>query len=509
MNAKKLVCMILVVVMCLPILASCNKGPQVVTSDMVSGVGGDNDPFQAVDYGGNEFTFLVVKHSDQIKDYYGGAYIDAEKLTGDKINDAVFNRNTKVKEKYNVEVVEKVEAGKNPNEVLDAYVRSGDFCYDAVYGWGYKMGASIPDNYFADMSLLPNVDLTKSYWSPTAIEDLKVGDSVYLALNDISMNKLEWAGFLFFNKSVYDTFQIEATFGNIYQLVREGKWTLDVFLNMIKAAQRDMDGQAGISKNDVFGLISGDDLAADFVTGLGITLTKKTDDGFHELSFYGEKLLKIVDTMNPVFTNPDYVKNYTQLINGADTTGYDDQWQYARSIFTTDHALFASGSANATSEAAFRNMESAYGIVPMPKYDENQANYVAEISHLASVFAIPATTRTDIGSMERTGHILEYMAFKSNEILLPVYYDEVLKGQRLDGDDAAMLDIIANATHYEFAKMYKMPKNERDLTAQDVVTRIFKTPQSAASTYNSNKSKLQKELNEYFTKVLRLASQQG
>lgn len=509
MNAKKLVSIILVAVMCLSVLASCNKGPQVQTKDKVQPGGTQGDGYPNADYEGNEFTFLVIKHSEQIKDYYGGNYIDAEKLSGDKVSSAVFERNLAVEQKYNVQITEKVEAGKNPNEVLDAYVRSGDFCYDAIYGWGYKMGACIPDNYFADMSTLPNADLTKEYWSPSAIDDLKVGDSVYIALNDITMNKLEWAGFLFFNKSVYDDFQIEDTFGNIYQLVRGGNWTLDVFLSMIKAANRELDGLSGISTNDVFGLVDGNATGADYISGLGITLTKKTDDGFHELSFYGDKLIKVIDMINPVFSNPAYVKSYDQIISGADTSGYDDQYQYARSVFTTDHSLFCGGSANATSEAAFRNMESEYGIVPNPKYDQKQENYVAEISYLASLFAIPATPRTDIGSMERTGMILEYMAYKSQEMVRPVYYDEVLKGQRLDGDDAAMLDIISNATHYEFAKMYKMPKNERDLTAYDVVTEMFKSPATLASKYNANKTKLQKELNEYFTKVLRLATQQG
>ncbi len=508
MNAKKLISIVLAAFMCLTVLASCSTGPQVMTKQNAANSNLDTQ-YPSADYSGAEFTFLVIKHSDLIKDYYGGNYIDAEKLSDDKISSAVYERNLKVEEKYNVQITEKVETGKNPNEVLDAYVRSGDFSYDAIYGWGYKMGACIPENYFADMSTLPNVDLTQEYWSPTAIEDLKVGDSVYIALNDITMNKLEWANLLFFNKSIYDDFQIESTFGNIYQLVREGKWTLEVFLNMIKTAQRDLDGISGISKDDVFGLVDGNATGADYISGLGIYLTTKTEDGYHELSFYGEKLLKVIDMMYPVFSNSSYVKSYEQLIAGADTSGYDDQYQYARSIFTTDHALFCGGTASGTSETAFRNMESEYGIVPFPKYDEAQANYVSEISYLASVFAIPATVRTDGGSMERTGMILEYMAFKSNEVVLPVYYDEVLKGQRLDGDDAEMLDIIAGTTHYEFAKMYKMPTSDKDLTAADVVAKMFKTPATQSSTYNSNKTKLQKELNEYFTNVLKLGTQQG
>ena len=508
MNAKKLVCIVLALLMCLPVLASCNQGPQILQPGKANA--NLDTQYPNADYQGEEFTFLVIKHTDQIKDYYGGPFIDAEKLTGDKISDAVFNRNSKVEEKYNVVVNQKEEVGKNPSEVLNTYVMAGDFSYDAIYGWGYKMGACIPDNYFADFATLPNVDLTKEYWAPSAIEDLSVGGTVYLAINDISMNKLEHAGFIFFNKKVYDDFQIEDKFGNIYQLVRDGKWTLDTFLEMVKTANRDVNGDSAITRDDVFGMLDGNGLGSDFLVTCGVSYTTKNEDGSHSLNIYSEKTLGIIEDIHAVFSSGKYVKSYEEIFNGADTTGYDDQWQYARSIFTTDHALFAGGNANATSETAFRNMESEYGIVPNPKYDEAQENYIAEISPNASIFAIPATTRQDdlaTGSMERTGMILEYMSFKSNEVLLPVYYDQVLKGQRVDGDDAAMLDIVRSTTHYEFAKMYKVPQNEADITVQDTVELMFTKPATATSTYNSRKTKLQKELDEYFTDVLLLAAQ--
>ena len=464
------------------------------------------DPqYPNADYSGNEFTFLVIKYSDVIKDYYGGPYIDSEAINGNKINDAVFNRNLAVEQRYNVEINERVEVGQDPSDVLGAYFRSGDFCFDAIYGWGYKMGACIPENYFADMASLPNVDLTKDYWAPSAVEDLMINGKLYIAANDISMNRLDWANMLYFNKNTYEDFKIEASFGNIYDLVRSGKWTLDTFLNMVKSVSRDLDGVSGISKDDVFGLIDGSADGSAYLSALGVNLTTGTDDGFQELTVYNEKTLDIMNKIYPVFSNNSYVKSYNEIIYSADDiSGYDDQYQYARSVFTTDHALFLSGAPNLASETAFRNMESEYGIVPMPKYDENQANYVSEVSSLASVFAIPSTVRSDIGSMERTGMILEYMAFKSNEIVRPVYYDEILKGQSPSGNDAQMLDIIWNTTHYEISSVCIASDSPNSLSPYALAQRMFQQPRSAASTYNSQKTKVQKELNDYFKKVAQL-----
>ncbi len=504
MNLKKIACIVLVLCMCIPVLASCTSGPQVATKGQANS--SLDTQYPNADYAGEKFTFLEIKHDDlNKKDYYGGEYLDAESITGDTISDAVYERNLKVEEKYNVDVESRKEPKTAPAEILRNLVMAGDFSYDAIYGWGYKMGACIVENYFADFSTLPNIDLEKEYWGPSAIEDLTVGDSIYLCINDISMNKLEHAGFYFYNKAVYEDFNIEGQFGNIYEHVKDGTWTLDLYLEMVKAVNSDLDGDSVISRDDIFGLVDGNGLGVEFLHTSGITYTTKNDDGSYNLNIYSEKSLKIIEKVHAVYSNDKYVKNYDELINGADITGYDDQYQYARSVFTTGHSLFCGGSANATSEAPFRNMEDDYGIVPMPKYDKDQENYVSPVSSLASIFAIPATTRQDgvsTASMERTGMILEYMAFKSNEIVLPKYYDQVLKGQRLDGEDAEMLDIIRSTIRYEIAEM-----TSEEPTITKTLEEMFKKPSTATSKYNANKSKIQRELDDFYTEVLLLGTE--
>ena len=144
-------------------------------------------------------------------------------------------------------------------------------------------------------------------------------------------------------------------------------------------------------------------------------------------------------------------------------------------------------------------MESEYGVLPYPKYDVNQTNYNANLDPNASVFALPSTERSDIGSFERTSHILEYMAYKSHEILLPAYYEEVLKGQRMDDDrDHKMLDIIRTNTHYEFANLVNIT------SISDTIKTMFSKPTTAASTYNRNQKKMLNELDDFYSKVIAL-----
>ncbi len=499
MKSQKIIALLLAALLCLPLLAACADEGGGVNTRPPSGEGSqDIGNFVQGDYDQEAFTFLNVLNQEGGRDYYNGNYLDAEALTGATIEDAVYKRNMAVEEMYNVVITKRDEVG-DPAEVLQTFYMSGDFCFDVVYGWGYKMGACIPQNFFADFATLPNIDLTQEYWSPSAMEELTINDKVYLCINDISMNKLDWGGFVFYNKQLSEDYNVENTLGKFYDLVKDGKWTLDKYLEAVKSVSNDLDGNGTIDRTDVYGLVEGDKTGVSIAMACGVNLAEKNDNGYYSLNYYNDKSLDIANKLQDVYTNKNYVWTYAKLSEGADITGYDNEWEYYRSFFAKDNALFCTGSANITTE--FRDMESEYGIIPMPKYDENQANYIASIDSNAAIFAIPSTYRNDMSTAtpERTGAILEYMSYKSNQILLPQYYDTLLKGQRLNSeDDQAMLDIIRNSIHYDFAAMMGLT----DITAN--AGEVFESPKSASSKYTRQEKKLQKQLDDFYTEVLLL-----
>lgn len=503
MKTKKILALLLAVSMVAVLFSACaEEGGDTALTRGPDDSSSVDDAYPAADYNNEAFTFLVIKHSDTIKDYYGGPYIDAEAYEGTAINDAVFERNLAVEEKYNVNI-EADEIVGEPAELLQSLIMAGDFNYDVIYGWGYKLGSCITQNFFADFNTLQNVDYTQEYWSPSATEDLTIAGKQYLSINDISMNKLEWAGLLFFNKQIMEDYNVESDYGaSVYDLVRDGKWTLDTYLSMLSAVSNDIDGDGSITKNDVFGLVDGNGLGTFASNASGVFNTVKNEDNTYTITLYDQKVLNIAEQVHTVYSNNNYVKNYEEIWQGADTTGYDDMWQYARSFFSTGHALFCAGNAYLTSE--FRNMESDYGILPYPKYDETQEQYYSTVDCLASIFAIPATYRTDVSTAgpERTGMILEYMAAKSNEILLPKYYDEVLSNQRLkDDNDREMMDLIRDSIRYEFTDMMGMT------TFQETKESIYESPNTAQSTYTRAERRMENELSDFYLEVLSMAEQ--
>lgn len=508
MKSKKFIALLLASCMCLPILASCTDHDKPGGNTRpVSDESNDNN-FPDADYKGEEFTFLYIKHTDVGTDYYGGDYLDSETLVAETISDAVYERNLAVEEKYNVDIKQNVVVNGDPAKVLQTYIMSGDYCYDAIYGWCYKLGAAITENYLADFKELSNnntINLDAEYWSPSTIEDLTIADKLYLCTNDISMNKLNWAGMMFFNKQIVEDRGVNEHLGStLYELVDSGKWTYDKYLELLTFISQDTNGDSQWTKDDLYGLIDGNANGSNLAAGCGIQTVKKADDGSLVLDIYSEKLLDIMTKVNEVYSNERYVKSYDDLWKNADFSGYDDQWAYARSFFTTDHSLFCAGSAYITGE--FRNMESEYGILPYPKYDENQENYYAEVSSLASIFALPSTVRSvgATGSMERTGTILEYMAYKSNEKLLPAYYDTLLKGQRLNSpDDSRMLDIIRGSVRFSLSDAVGIE------SVSKLMSDMFQTPAAAKSTYDRNSRKVQKALDDFYVKVSLLDSKKA
>ena len=502
MKFKKIAALILAAAMAIPLLASCaENGGGVNTRPAGDGSGADIGDFAKGDFDNEDFTFLFIQQKAGNKDYYGGDYLDAESLTGATIQDAVYKRNLAVEEAYKVNVTQRLEEDGDPAALLQTFYMSGDFCFDVIYAWGYKLGMCIVENYFADMSKLPNVDLTKEYWCPSAMDDLMVNDSLYICINDISMNKLEWAYFLFFNKQLAEDYNVLSTFGSPYDLVREGKWDIDTCLKMISSVSNDLDGDGKITKDDVYGVIGL--TASDFATSAGVKLLSKNDDGSYSLSYYNEKTIDVATKVNDILTNKKYSKDYTEIWENADTSGFNDDWEYVRSFFATDHSLFLSGCAFLTGE--LRDMESEYGILPHPKYDQNQENYIHYVTPTASIFAIPSTYRNDVqtASPDRTGMILEYMAYKSNELVLPQYYETLLKGQRLNGeDDQQMLDVVRDSIHYDLCAMVGL----EGITTN--FRNVVEKPSTASSTYKRNEAKLHKQLNDFYMDMILLNTQE-
>jgi hypothetical protein len=98
-----------------------------------------------------------------------------------------------------------------------------------------------------------------------------------------------------------------------------------------------------------------------------------------------------------------------------------------------------------------RDVEFELGVVPSPKFDDLQKNYVSLIFQGANAVGIPMTNP----DAERTGLVLEYMAARSTDTVRDVYMNQTLDFKYIqDEESQEMLDIILSTGTFDIASVY-------------------------------------------------------
>ncbi|MBQ5354976.1 MAG: hypothetical protein IIU08_03805, partial [Clostridia bacterium] len=98
-----------------------------------------------------------------------------------------------------------------------------------------------------------------------------------------------------------------------------------------------------------------------------------------------------------------------------------------------------------------RDMEVDFGILPYPKYDEDQSRYYTTILRRYTVSAVPATAK----SADNAALILEALSEEGNRSIIPKYYEIALKGKYVrDESSSQVLDLVKDSLYLEFVDMY-------------------------------------------------------
>ena len=403
----------------------------------------DEPDLPEIDLEGKEYQFLVRFGSDCYNDYW----IEVEEMNGEVVNDAVFERNRAVEEKFNIDITALFNT--KPDSYATKTVFAGDDSFFAVWDCKNSLADGIQKHVYLDISNLPYADFTAPYWDKNAVEQLSIAKKLYMMPSDISMSNLTAPRFLYFNKRILENYGLTSP----YDYVADDCWTLDNFLPMVAAVSSDLDGDGKMTREDEFGMLR-EDFSSNgnilyFLVGCGVRATTNDKDGIPQISFYNDKTQTIIDKVSVVFKDENCTIEYNNCASGADISQFDHLWEYCRSLFAAGHFLFVQNGCYETIQ--FNDMEDDYGIVPNPKYDESQKEYYHRTDPLNTLMAIPATNI----DLENTGMILEWMSWKSHYTVLPAYYETTIKLKRQRDETAIeMLDIIKGSMYYEIADIF-------------------------------------------------------
>lgn len=415
--------------------------PETTTSPYV-------DSLPEKDYGGDTFTTLIRTE---------WAYeFDIPEQNGEIINDAVYDRNVAVEERFNVnlefvQVDGKWDARQTFLNTVTSAILAGDDVFDMVAAYQAYITTPIMEGYFLNILDMPEIDPDAPWWSKKCNDSVTLNNTLYFTTGDIALSMWNGLYVMKFNKKLAN----ENNVPDVYELVRSGKWTLDKLAELSAMVGQDLNGDTVYDENDLYGLAvpSNGNQTRNWQLACNIPITTLNKDGFMEMSLNTERTQDLLEKL---------VKLYD-----AETTNrsfFSTDREEEPTLFIENRALFITSLLGVASE--LRSMDTDFGIIPYPKYDEHQKEYRTTSNNGVSMICFPNTVRDP----EMSAIMAEALCSQSYKDVIPQYYDVSLKtkGAR-DEESGEMIDIIRDSMVFDFGWVHSVIMNSVGQMLADLV----------------------------------------
>ncbi|MBQ7718965.1 MAG: hypothetical protein IJT56_00140 [Clostridia bacterium] len=415
-------------------------------------------------FGGYDFTFLNGNTAEWMTTYV----VTAEEQNGEVVNDAIYDRNLAVAEKYGVTISE--VSTTSVASTAQKSVTAGDDEYDVVLLTMSDALACTQKGIAVEYGQIPYIDIDKPWWVHGAMRDMSIGGRNYYGMSLFDTTHYDGVRAFYFNKTMRENYALD----DPYQLIKDMKWTIDVFKTMGTSVYSDLDGDGSFSADDQYGYTSWSDVGVQaLIYGVGALASVSKDENDM-----------------PVFTlnNPDEIERLTALASLLAEPGFKHpKGESANNggveFFKAGKTLFYSETMGNAQK--LRTMDIDFGIVPGPMYNEQQGEY-HNLGGNPYFMLIPLTA----GDLSRTGIILEALAWESQDTIVPAFYDKMLNGKvARDEESGASLDIVFNTLSYYIPIAVSV-------TAVNLCTDVWKNKTDFASFFAKNEAKIQKVIDK-------------
>ncbi|MBQ5793258.1 MAG: hypothetical protein IIW17_04495 [Clostridia bacterium] len=414
-------------------------------------------------------------------------------LNSEPVNDAMFNRNIVVGDRLNVNIVsapiEDPDQFK-PITEIERVVKAGGEDYDLVAAACYVALGSTVKGTFLDLTDLEYLDLEQDYWMQGYNDVIAYGESQYTATGMIALSTYRFAFVTMFNKDLFT----DKNLPFLYEAVANNEWTLDYQAALTEDFYQDLNGDGKRDEEDLYGHVSCPGLNVDsYWSACDVSLVQKDEDGAYGWVLDTGRLADVVDKVLYLFYDCGGTYLYKEVANNTE----QDE---IRKMFSDGRAAMATLRLIAVEQPDVRNMEQMYGIVPMPKYDANQAEYGTLMHDQFTVFCIPASAAAE--KIEMIGATMEVMASESLRLVKPAYYEIALKRKYMSDPVAwDMLDLTFARVIVDAGVVYG---EALGYPHHDLRTIIQGKKNTVASKYGKLGSKITKQLQKLTTKLDKL-----
>ncbi len=427
------------------LLASCGGGETpaadntdtaAVGSDTAAVTEADAYGYPELDCGGE--ALRVLNSSDTWNTYY---YLDHEQTTGESLDDVIYARNRSIEERFNMVLqVNNEQDIDAAAKYLSTVIMSGDDLYDVSYIRADTLPSLLTGEMLYDLQTVDGFRFEEPWWDDAVVKGGQIGDdkALFFASNYFSLYGFEATVCTYFNEQMFTDRDLEFP----YQLVRDGKWTLERMYEYVQAGVNlngDSDFAWQEGANSIYGIATWSNGYHALLNGAGAYYANMDDSGSPIISVQDEHFINVLDNLTEnLFANPGYILSGSNMTSGNHST-----------VFLTGRCMFTV--AQVKSANMFRDMEDSFGMLPMPKYDEAQEDYSCYISSTQLLMSLPVTN----SNPERTAIIMDALSYESYRDVLPVYYEIKLSQKGLRNDDSIeMLDIVRANRYTNFGEIF-------------------------------------------------------
>ncbi len=455
MNKKLLSALLALLTVASISLTACSDSTDGGTTNDTTAADGAETTTEAVvseytkpssNYEGAEFTIASYDYEDQPGYWKASLYCEAyaETQDGDVINDSVYERNRTVEEELGVSIklFPMSTLGSGVNELAKFVLAADPVCDIALMnGSGLKTMFGVKGEYLTDIREIEGLDLTHSWWDQKSVEEFDILGRLYAVTGDISL----WSKYApivyFFNKQMVEDYNL----GDMYQMVRDGKWTLDQLAKFCADVSSDLDGDGTMTQTDAYGMCHQLSLLTDMLLSCDIRLTTKDDEGISRLSVNNERTIEAVEKIVPLLNNDQITVSTSKF------TGYNNTFMDLHLVmFKENRVLFNQNQLLITMN--MRDMETDFGIIPAPKLNEAQNEYVAMHSPWWSTYLIVPITNTNL---KMTGEVCEAMGYYGQQIVAPAYMDVTVLNKTLrDTESEEMINLVLDNIQYDLGRFF-------------------------------------------------------
>ena len=438
----KIAALLLTLLMIFPLAISCanNDGEQSDTSDSLVVDTNNGEKYDAngylmdyipdeLDYGGMDVYILGWSDEPTRLDFFDGD------LTGAKVEDAVFARNSVVQTRLNVNIVYELTPGNNTEKgnytsKVTTNILGGSQPYDLLGSYSMVPVSLAIDGMLTEISSNQYLHFDAPWWNQSLAEGCSLGDSLYFVSGDLAPSTMLNAMAMFVNMEMVQNYQLE----DPRELVKNGEWTLEKLFEMTKSVS-----SVGNAENDTYAIGLSEAAVIDaFLIGSDISYISKNRQGEYNISekFESEKTFDLVSL---IINNMYKGTAISRDLYGGDKAFKAEQCLIDVSRLTRIRDMRA-------------ELDFAYSFIPMPKYEYDgiiQDGYRTGVGFTHSMYSVPSNVK----DVDLSCVLLECLASEGYRQLRPAMYEALKYQNSNEAIDAEMFDIVMDSITFDLGRI--------------------------------------------------------